>query len=83
MTLAGGNDGVAGDKIGCKSTSGLDTKGEGVDMDKNNVTDRIVAGENTALDSGAVGNSLVRVVTLWGLLVVVLLEELLALGNTS
>ena len=83
MTLVSGNDGVAGDKLGHSSTSGLNTKGEGFDINKNDVTERLVAGENTALDSGTVGNSLVRVDTLRGLLVEVLLEELLDLGDTS
>lgn len=57
-----------GDELGRDTTGGLDTKSQGVGIDKDDIT---------------VSNSLVRVDTLGRLLSEVLLEELLDLGDTS
>lgn len=84
LGLLGRNNRVSGDKLGHDTTSGLDTKSQGADIDKKNVTATSFARQDTTLDSGTVGNSLVGVDTLRRLLAVeVLLEELLNLGDSS
>lgn len=55
----------------------------GVDIDKEDIAERFVTSEDTTLDSCTVGNSLVGVDTLRRLLVEVLLQELLDLGDTG
>ena len=54
-----------------------------VDVDQNNITERLVTGEDTTLDGSAVGNSFIRVNSLRRFLPEVLLQQLLNLGNTS
>ena len=83
LALAGGNDGVAGDKLGHDTADGLDTEGEGVDIDKDDITQALVASEDTALNGGTIGSSLVRVDALGRLLPEVFLEELLDLGDAG
>ena len=83
LTLAGGDDGVTGDELGHDTTGGLNTKSEGVDIDENDITQALVAGEDTTLNGGTISNSLVGVNALGRLLSKVLLEELLDLGDTS
>jgi len=83
LALAGGDDSVTGDELCHDTTGGLDTESEGVDVDKDNITQALVAGEDTTLNSGTISNSFVGVNTLGRLLSEVLLEELLNLGDTS
>lgn len=66
------------------TTSGLDTKGQGADIDEKNVLGSGLARENTTLDGSSVGNGLIGVDTLRrSLAVEVLLEEGLDLGNSG
>ena len=83
LALAGGDDGVPGDEFGHDTASGLDTESEGIDVDKDDVLQALVVGEDTTLNGSTIGNSLIGVNPLGGLLPEVLLEELLNLGDTS
>ena len=83
LALAGGDNGVTGDQLGHDTTRGLDTKSEGVDIDEDDITQALVAGEDTTLNGSTIGNSLIGVNALGRLLSEVLLEELLDLGDTS
>jgi hypothetical protein len=84
LTLLGGDDSVARNELGEDSTSGLDTEGEGVDINENDVGSAIGTGEDTTLDGGTVSDCLVGVDSLRRLLAVEkVFEELLDLGNTS
>lgn len=51
-----------------KRTGGLDTEGQGADVDGDDTTGSFNTTENTTLDGGALGGSLVGVDTLGGLL---------------
>jgi len=64
LALPGGNDGVTGDELGEDSTGGFDTESEGANVDEDDIGSSFSSRENTTLDSGTVGNSLVRVDTL-------------------
>ena len=60
------------------------TKGQRADIDEKNTLASLFTRENTTLDSGTVGNSLIGVDSLGRLLAVeVILEELLNLGNSG
>ena len=83
LTLAGGDDSVTGDEFGHDTASGFDTEGEGVDIDEDDITQALVAGKDTTLNGGTIGNGLIGVNTLGRLLSEVLLEKLLNLGDTS
>lgn len=83
LALASGNNGVARNKLGHDTTSGLNTKCEGVDIDEDDVAEGLVTREDSTLDGSTVGNSLIRVDALGRLLVEILLEKLLNLGDTS
>ena len=83
LALAGGDGGTTGDELGHYTTGGLDTESERVDVDEEDVTQGVVATEDTTLDGSTIGNSLIGVDTLGRLLSEVLLEELLNLGDTS
>jgi hypothetical protein len=78
-----GDDGVTGNELGHNTTGGLDTKSEGADVDEDDITQCLVAREDTTLDGSTIGNSLIGVDTLGRLLSEVLLEELLDLGDTG
>ena len=86
LGLLGGDDGTTLDD-GCHDTSdGLNTKGKGSHIDEKNVGSLFVVltTENTTLDSGTIGDSLIRVDTSVGLFAVEeILDELLDLGDTS
>lgn len=87
LGLLGGNGGVAGDELGHHTTSGLDTERERGDVEEQNLVGGLARGvtrENSSLDSGTVGNSLIRVDGLVGLLSVeVVGDELLDTGDTG
>ena len=83
LALAGRDDSVTGDELGHDTTSGFDTESEGVDVDEDDITQALVASEDTTLNGSTIGNSLIRVDTLRGFLSEVLLEELLNLRDTS
>lgn len=87
LGLLGGDGGVAGDELGHHTTSGLDTEREGRNIEKQNLVGGLaggVTGENRSLDGGTVGNSLIRVDGLVGLLSVkVVGDELLDTGDTG
>lgn len=84
LTLLRGDDSIAGDELSEDSAGGLDTKGEGVDVYKENLLSVFSPREDTTLNGGTVRDSLIRVDSLRGLLAIKeLLEELLNLGDTS
>ena len=83
LALFGRNDRITRDQFGKDTTSGLNTERERVDIDKDNITQALVAGEDTTLNGSTVGDGLIGVDTLGRLLPKVLLEELLDLGDTS
>ena len=79
-----GRDGSATlDQVGHDTTSGLNTESKRVDIHQDNLAGLGLTRQNTTLDSGTVGDGLVRVDTLAGLLSEELLEHGLNLGNTS
>ena len=83
LGLASGNDGVARNELGHNTAGGLNTKCERVDVNENDIAERLITREDTTLDGSTIRDSLVGVDTLRGLLAEVLLQELLNLGNTS
>ncbi|KAF5326355.1 hypothetical protein D9611_000923 [Ephemerocybe angulata] len=84
LALPGGDDGVTGDELGEDTTGGLDTEGEGADIDEDDISGSLSSREDTTLDGSTVGDGLIGVDSLGGLLAVeVLLEELLDLGDTG
>jgi len=83
LTLAGGDDGVTGNELGHDTTGGLDTESERVDIDEDDITQALVASEDTTLNGSTISNSLIRVDALGRLFSEVFLEELLDLGNTG
>lgn len=83
LALTSGDDSVAGNKLGHDTTGGLDTERKRVDVDEDDITEGLVTGEDTSLDSSAVRDGLIRVDALRWLLSEVLLQELLNLGDTS
>jgi hypothetical protein len=84
LGLLGGNDGVTGDQLGEDSASSFDTESKGADVNKDDVFGSFFTREDTTLNSSAVGDSLVGVDSLRGLLASKeLLKELLDLGDTS
>ncbi|KAL7278603.1 LOW QUALITY PROTEIN: hypothetical protein ACG7TL_007604 [Trametes sanguinea] len=54
LALASGDDGVTGDDLGHHTAGGLDTEREGVNIDKDDVTERLVTSEDTTLDGSTV-----------------------------
>lgn len=84
LGLLGGDDGITGNDLGEDTTGGLDTQGEGADVDEEDVTGAFLAGEDTTLEGSAPSDSLIGVDTLGGFLAVEeVLEEGLDLGNTG
>ena len=69
--------------MGHDTASGLDTEGERVDIHKDNAVSGGVTSENTTLNSGTEGDSLIGVDILADLLSEVLLEHSLNLGDTG
>ena len=87
LGLLGGDGGVAGNELGHHTTSSLDTNGKGSNIEEQNLVGRLgrsVARENGSLDGSTVGNSLIRVDGLVGLLTIeVVGNELLDTGDTG
>lgn len=84
LSLLGGDDSVTGDDLGENATGGLDTEGEGADVDEEDVTGAFFAGEDTTLKGSAPSDGLIGVDALRGFLAVEeVLEEGLDLGDTS
>jgi len=66
LALAGGDDGVTRDQLTSRdATGGLDTKSEGVDIDKDDITQALVTGKDTTMNSSTISNSLVGVRLGW------------------
>jgi len=87
LGLLGGDSGVALDEGSHDTTSGLNTDGERRDVEKEDLVGglgRGVTGENGSLDGSTVGDSLIGVDGLVGLLAVEEVgDELLNLGDTG
>jgi hypothetical protein len=87
LGLLGGDGGVTGDELGHHTTSGLNTERERGDIEKEDLVGGLAGGvtrQDSSLDSGTVGNSLIRVDGLVGLLSVeVVGDELLDTGDTG
>ena len=84
LRLAGGDNGITGDKLGEDTTSGLNTESQGADIDQNYILSTSLTREDTTLNGSTIRNSLIRVDTLGRLLATEeLLQELLNLGDTS
>lgn len=87
LGLLGGDGGVALDEGGHDTTSGLNAEGERRDVEKKDLVGglgRSVTREDSGLDGSTVGNSLIGVDGLAGLLAVEEVgDELLDLGDTS
>ncbi len=82
--LASGDDSITEKELGHdSSTSGPNTKSERENINENEIRHTHIAGKNTTLDSGTVGDSFIRVNTLTRFLAEILLEELLDLRETS
>ena len=82
----GGDGGVSLHQLGHHSSGGLNTQGQGGDIQEQEVRHGLVGvtGEDGGLNSGAIGHSLVRVDGLVELLAVEeVLEKLLDLGDPS
>jgi hypothetical protein len=85
LTLPSWDDGVPRDEFGEDTTSRLDTESERVDVDeKDTVGETTFAGEDSTLNSGAVGDGFIWVDRLGGLFAAEeFLDELLDLGDTG
>ncbi len=87
LGLLGGDSGVALDERSHDTTSSLDTDGQWSDVEKQDLAGGLgggITGENGGLDSGTVGNSLIGVDGLVGLLAVEEVgDHLLDLGDTG
>lgn len=87
LRLLCGNSGVAGNELGHHTTSSLDTERQWRDVEQQDLVGGLrasITAKDSSLDSGTVGNSLIRVDGLVGLLAVeVVGDELLDTRNTS
>jgi len=52
LALAGGDDGVTRDQLGHDTTGGLNVESEGVDIDKDDITQALVTSKDTTLNGG-------------------------------
>lgn len=83
LALTGRDRGVAGDELSHDTASGLDTKGQGVDIHEDNLVSALLAGKDTSLNSSTESDGLIGVDTLGSLLSAeVLLNQGNNLGNT-
>ena len=87
LGLLGWDGGVSGDELGHLPTGGLDTQGQWRNIEEKDLGGRLgrsVTGENGSLDGSTVGNSLIRVDGLVGLLAIeVVGDEFLDSGDTG
>merc|ERR1719259_1622402 len=84
LGLLGGDDGVTGDQLGHHTSNSFNSKGEGVHIQKNEVTGVFLSRQDTSLHSSSVCDSLIRVdASGWLLSIEEFLDKLLDLGNTS
>lgn len=86
LGLLGRDSGVALDQRSHDTTSGLNTEGKRSDIEKEDLVGglgRLVTGQDSGLDSGTVGNGLIGVDGLVGVLVEEVGDELLDLGDTG
>jgi hypothetical protein len=83
LGLLGGDGSATLDQVGHDTTSGLNTESKRVDIHQDNLAGLGLTRQNTTLNSGTVGDGLVGVDTLAGLLSEELLEHGLNLGDTS
>mmetsp|Transcript_44072 Transcript_44072/g.93780 ORF Transcript_44072/g.93780 Transcript_44072/m.93780 type:complete len:193 (+) Transcript_44072:665-1243(+) len=83
LGLLGGDHSVSVDELGHHATDRLDTEGQGSHIQQQKVRAALAA-QDSGLNSGAVGNSLIWVDTTAGLLAIEeILDQLLHLGNAS
>ena len=86
LGLLGGDSGVALNQRSHDTTSGLNTEGKRSDIEKQDLVGglgRLVTGQDSGLDGGTVGNGLIGVDGLVGVLVEEVGDELLDLGDTG
>ena len=84
LRLLRGNDGVPRDDLGHDSSDSLDSHGERVHVEQNDVSSVLLSRDDSSLNGGSVGNGLIGVDSTRGLLSVEeLLDELLNLGDSS
>merc|ERR1719259_582944 len=84
LGLLCGDDGVTGDQLGHHTSNSLNSKGEGVHIQKHEVTGVFLSRQDTSLHSSSVCDSLIRVdASGWLLSIEEFLDKLLDLGNTS
>ena len=86
LLFLGGNTGVSGDEDSHDTTSGLDTLGEGSDIQKEEILDLLgtLTGEDSGLNGSTVSNSLIGVDgSVEGLSVEEILKEVLNLGDSG
>merc|ERR1719259_206373 len=84
LGLLCGDDGVTGDQLGHHTSNSLNSKGEGVHIQKHEVTGVFLSRQDTSLHSSSVCNSLIRIdASGWLLSIKEFLDKLLDLGNTG
>ncbi|RNA17419.1 NAD-specific glutamate dehydrogenase [Brachionus plicatilis] len=84
LRLLGGYDSVSGYQLGHHSSHSLNAHGQRIHVQQDHFAAHVLAGQHAALDSGAVGHSLVRVDASTGLFAVkVLFDQLLNFWNSG
>jgi len=84
LGFLGGDESVSRDEGRHDSTDGFDTKGEGDNVEEDDLIGSSFAGEDASLDGGTIGDGFVGVNASAGFLAIEeFLEELLDLGDTS
>jgi NAD-specific glutamate dehydrogenase len=85
LALPSRDDGIPRDQLGEHATGRLDTESQRVDVDEEDtVREATFAGENSTLNSGAIGDGFIWVDRFGGLFAAEeFLDELLDLGDTS
>jgi hypothetical protein len=83
LGLLGGDRSTTLDQSGHDTASGLNTKGQWVDIHKDDLSSTGITSENTSLNGGTIGNSLIGVDVLASLLSEELLEHGLNLRDTG
>ena len=84
LRLLGGDDSVTRNQLGHDTSDGLNTHGQRVDVQKNDLSSVLLSGQNSGLDGSAKSDGLIGVdASRWFLSVKEFLDELLDLGNTG